>query len=162
MSIFLNIILQVAGHCSIFKLDGMVCKPLIPRECEFYQTIYREFPPLVPLTPEFHGSITIHNQKTTQDTHSNTSDINFTIYRNPPSPSLDNYLKLPTTDSTIITTTTTTTTSTIHSSAYIVLEDLTAGMSKPCAMDMKVCKRWRAGRGCFIKWDIFLSYLLRI
>ena len=104
----------------------MLCKPLIPRECEFYQTIYRDFPPLIPLTPEFHGSITIHNQKATTDTHSDY----FTIYRNP-SP-VNNYLKISNTDSAL-------STSSINTSAYIVLEDLTAGMSKPCAMDMKVC-----------------------
>lgn len=124
VSIFLNA-LQVAGHCSIFKLDGMVCKPLIPRECEFYQTIYREFPPLVPLTPEFHGSITIHNH-TTQDAQASTSN-DLTIYHNPPSPkSSTDALQSPT--------------SSPNMNSYIVLEDLTAGMSKPCAMDMKVCQ----------------------
>jgi hypothetical protein len=130
MTIFEPYAHQVAGHCSIFKLDGMLCKPLIPRECEFYQTIYRDFPPLIPLTPEFHGSITIHNQKATTDTHSDY----FTIYRNP-SP-VNNYLKISNTDSAL-------STSSINTSAYIVLEDLTAGMSKPCAMDMKVGTRQR-------------------
>eukprot|EP00026_Physarum_polycephalum_P010597 Phypoly_transcript_10764.p1 GENE.Phypoly_transcript_10764~~Phypoly_transcript_10764.p1 ORF type:complete len:377 (+),score=36.52 Phypoly_transcript_10764:133-1131(+) len=140
MTIFEPYAHQVAGHCSIFKLDGMVCKPLIPRECEFYQTIYREFPPLVPLTPEFHGSITIHNQKPTQDTHPNSPSNNLTIYRNPSL--VNNYLKISNTDSTLTIPSSPPNSPTL-SSAYIVLEDLTAGMSKPCAMDMKVGTRQR-------------------
>lgn len=135
MTIFEPYAHQVAGHCSIFKLDGMVCKPLIPRECEFYQKIYKEYPPLVPLTPEFHGSITIHNQKSTNNQDSSiktTSEENkCTIFHNP-SPTnhylqLSNITDFPPSIST----------------SYIVLEDLTAGMSKPCAMDMKVGTRQR-------------------
>jgi hypothetical protein len=119
---------QVAGHCSIFKLDGMVCKPLIPREYEFYQTIYREFPPLVPLTPEFHGSITIHKKTNNQDTLIKISPADkCSFYRNPSI--VDTYLNI----------TLLPPESPPNNTSYIVLEDLTAGMSKPCAMDMKVC-----------------------
>lgn len=136
MTIFEPYAHQVAGHCSIFKLDGMVCKPLISRECEFYQTIYREFPPLVPLTPEFHGSITIHNStktntNTTESQLKTNSDNKYTIYHNPSA--ANNYLSI----------NTVTDISSSTSSSYIVLEDLTAGMSKPCAMDMKIGTRQR-------------------
>lgn len=132
MTIFEPYAHQVAGHCSIFKLDGMVCKPLITRECEFYQTIYREFPTLVPLTPEFHGSITIHNHKLNNNNDSDPIKLctdNLTTIIHNPSLVDTNYLKLATQGN--------------STSSYIVLEDLTAEMSKPCAMDMKVGTRQR-------------------
>lgn len=136
LSFFLKLYfsLKVAGHCSILKLDGMVCKPLNPRECEFYETIYKEFPQLIPLTPEFHGSITIRNQKATNQEAQIVSD-KLTIHHNPSL--MRNYLNL-SINQTIPSHFLPATNPSNNSTEYIVLQDLTAGMSKPCAMDMKV------------------------
>lgn len=131
MTIFEPYAHQVAGHCSILKLDGMVCKPLIPRECEFYQTIYREFPQLIPLTPAFHGSITIRNQISNKQEDAPMSADELIIHRN--TSLVHNYLNNSTIPPFIPS----------NISEYIVLQDLTAGMSKPCAMDMKVGTRQR-------------------
>lgn len=131
MTIFEPYAHQVAGHCSILKLDGMVCKPLIPRECEFYQTIYREFPQLIPLTPAFHGSITIRKQIPNNQEDSPISADGLIISRN--TSLVHNYLNNSTIPPFIPS----------NISEYIVLQDLTAGMSKPCAMDMKVGTRQR-------------------
>lgn len=106
----------------------MVCKPLISREWEFYKTIYRDFPHLSSLAPEFHGSLTIRNQKnSTQQEAQLLSSDTILIHHN----HMHEYMNSSAIPQQFLPSTT--------CSEYIVLKDLTAGMSKPCAMDMKVC-----------------------
>jgi len=122
MTIFEPYAHQVAGHSSIFKLDGMVCKHLIPREYQFYQTIYNSFPQLIPLIPEFHGSITLHSPSSSivpSSPSSSPSDAASVVPFSSACDESDDVYE------------------------FVVLQDLTAGMLKPCAMDMKVGTRHR-------------------
>lgn len=108
---------QAGGHCCILKFDGRLCKPLVPRECEFYRTIHKDVPLLGTITPGFYGCVVVAPNSTPH--HLENDNDNNRMKEHPPSclppASADNSLQ-----------------------SYIVLQDLTAGMSKPCVMDMKM------------------------
>jgi hypothetical protein len=100
---------QVGGHCSILKFDGGVCKPLIQRECEFYRTVHKDVPLLASITPGFYGCVVVPSNSTPQSRQEGSNSSGGSNESD-----LGKY------------------------QYYIVLQDLTAGMSKPCVMDMKV------------------------
>lgn len=105
---------QAGGHCCILKFDGRLCKPLVQRECEFYRTIHRDVPLLATITPEFYGCVVVSPNKTSlleNDNNDNNSTQDQARLQG---------------------------TSVQGETSYIVLQDLTAGMSRPCVMDMKV------------------------
>jgi len=100
---------QAGGHCCILKFDGRLCKPLVQRECEFYRTIHKDVPLLATITPEFYGCVVVSPNSCPQLDDDNSTKENSHI---------DNEGE--------------------NFQYYIVLQDLTAGISKPCVMDMKM------------------------
>jgi len=92
------------------KLGGRLCKPLIPRECDFYQLIRKDFPQLIPFTAEFFGSVSLKKKIGGKGERERGGDL----------PDVA-----------------------VSGIEYIVLQDLTAGMVKPCVMDVKMGTRQR-------------------
>jgi len=112
---------QVAGHCCMVKLGGRLCKPLISRECDFYHLLRKDFPQLIPFTAEFYGSIAVNVKKKNGKEGGGSSEVVSVKKKNGKEVSPD----------------------VVSCPEYIVLQDLTAGMMKPCVMDIKMGTRQR-------------------
>jgi len=106
---------QAGGHCCILKFDGRLCKPLVQRECEFYRTIHKDVPRLATITPQFYGCVAVSPDKS--------------------SPHMLDYVSAKEHSSSLLEGSSN---GGEHFQYYIVLQDLTAGMGKPCVMDIKM------------------------
>ncbi|EGG16061.1 electron transfer flavoprotein-ubiquinone oxidoreductase [Cavenderia fasciculata] len=133
---------QVGGHCAILSIHGKICKPMIPREHQFYRRMSTSGSRLLSFIPSFHGIAHIlkteqpplpqQQQQQIDQQQSNNTTIN-SIYVNSPSSQLFRTFskqKKKTTKHPINTT-----------QQYILLEDLTKKYSRPSIIDIKMGTR---------------------
>jgi len=130
---------QVAGHGALLKLgDGKICKPVIPIELNFYQSVHN-YPTLLPYTATFHGTVDIKMSKDEVNEFMDQLDV---LSAKTPKPCKDNPEVMNPWSAKVCKAQFNEFTSNQNSILkYLVLEDLTSKFNFPCICDIKMGTR---------------------